>query len=102
MSQRWEAEVVRARLDLARDQSDAKQSDNVDHPTHYLGHPSGVECIAVTEHMNFCLGNAIKYIWRAGLKGEALEDLEKAAWYVNREIARLKSVSVTTTATDGV
>lgn len=62
----------------------------VDHPAHYTSHPSGVECITVTEHMSFCLGNAVKYIWRAGLKGDALEDLEKARWYLDREIARLK------------
>lgn len=59
-------------------------------PQHYKSHPSGVECITVTEHFNFCLGNAIKYIWRAGLKGDALEDLEKAKWYLEREIARRK------------
>jgi hypothetical protein len=69
-------------------------SDVVNHPSHYNAHPSGVECIAVTEHMNFNLGNAVKYIWRAGLKSDApITDLEKAAWYVNREIARLKNVS---------
>lgn len=62
----------------------------VNHPPHYTSHPSGVECIQVTEHMNFNLGNATKYIWRAGLKGDdAVEDLRKAAFYVDREIARL-------------
>jgi hypothetical protein len=63
-------------------------SDLVNHPPHYTEHPSGVECIAITEHMGFNLGNAIKYIWRADLKGDAIEDLRKAAWYVNREIER--------------
>lgn len=63
-------------------------TDPVNHPAHYTGHPSGVECIKITEHMNFCLGNALKYIWRAGLKGDAIEDLEKARWYLDREIAR--------------
>lgn len=58
-------------------------------PPHYQGHPSGVECIQITEHMNFCLGNAIKYIWRAGLKNNAIEDLRKARWYIDREIARI-------------
>lgn len=62
----------------------------VDHPLHYTQHPSGVECIEVTEHFNFCLGNAIKYIWRAGLKGAAVQDLEKAIWYLQREVARIK------------
>lgn len=60
--------------------------DNVNHPRHYTEHPSGVECIQITEHMNFCLGNAVKYIWRADLKRNAVEDLKKAAWYINREI----------------
>lgn len=64
--------------------------DPVNHPRHYTAHPSGVECIVVTEHMGFCLGNAIKYIWRADLKHDAIEDLEKAKWYLEREIARRK------------
>lgn len=63
--------------------------DLVNHPPHYTEHPSGVECIQITEHMNFNLGNAMKYIWRAGEKGEAIQDLEKARWYLNREIQRL-------------
>jgi hypothetical protein len=64
--------------------------DPVNHPSHYTEHPSGVECIQVTEHMNFCLGNAVKYIWRAGLKNDnAIEDLKKARWYVDRELERL-------------
>lgn len=62
--------------------------DPVNHPAHYTGHPSGVECITITEHMGFCLGNAVKYIWRADSKANALEDLRKARWYVEREIAR--------------
>lgn len=64
--------------------------DNVEHPKHYTSHPSGVECIQVTEHYGFCIGNAIKYLWRAGLKNDTIEDLRKAAWYVNREIDRRK------------
>lgn len=64
--------------------------DPVNHPPHYTQHPSGVECIQVTECMNFCLGNAVKYIWRADLKNDAIEDLEKARWYVSREIERRK------------
>lgn len=61
--------------------------DPVNRPKHYTGHKSGVECIQIAEHFNFCLGNALKYIWRAGEKGEALEDLKKARWYLDREIA---------------
>lgn len=64
------------------------QFDPVNHPAHYTAHPSGVECIQITEHMGFCLGNAIKYIWRADLKHDAIEDLKKARWYLDREIAR--------------
>lgn len=67
-----------------------KMNDTVNHPTHYTKHPSGVECIQITEHMNFCLGNAIKYIWRADLKNDSVEDLKKAIWYINREIERRK------------
>ena len=65
----------------------------VNHPKHYTSHPSGVECIQVTEHMCFNLGNAIKYIWRADLKGKTIEDLEKAIWYVRREIDRRNSLA---------
>jgi hypothetical protein len=63
------------------------QPDSIN-PQHYRQHPSGVECIEVTQHCNFCIGNAIKYLWRAGLKGDAVEDLRKAAWYIDREIRR--------------
>lgn len=56
-------------------------------PIHYKSHASGIQCIDVTEHMNFCLGNVIKYIWRADLKG-GTQDLEKARWYLDREIER--------------
>lgn len=62
--------------------------DLVNHPPHYTNHPSGVECITVVEHMGFNLGNAIKYIWRADEKGNPLEDLRKARFYLDREIAR--------------
>lgn len=64
----------------------------VDHPRHYTASPSGIEAIDVTEHFNFCLGNAIKYIWRADLKGKPVEDLKKARWYIDREIARREAL----------
>lgn len=57
-------------------------------PDHYTAHPSGVECITIVEHMDFNLGNAMKYIWRADLKGHSKEDLRKAIWYIEREIKR--------------
>lgn len=66
------------------------EHDPVNHPKHYTGHPSGVECITIVEHMGFNLGNAIKYVWRAGVKSpDPLEDLKKASWYIEREIERL-------------
>jgi hypothetical protein len=68
-------------------------NDNVNHPRHYTKHPSGVECIQITEHMGFNLGNAMKYIWRADLKGNQVEDLKKAVWYINREIQRINNES---------
>jgi hypothetical protein len=64
-------------------------ADNVNHPKHYNSHPAGIECIDVVEHLPFNVGNAIKYLWRADHKN-GIEDLRKAAWYVNREIARLE------------
>ena len=64
------------------------QPDPVNHPSHYTSHPSGIECIQVTEHFNFCLGNAIKYLWRADSKNDATEDLKKAIWYIERELQK--------------
>ncbi len=75
-------------VDALPDQSSGRQ-DAVDHPAHYNSHPSGIEAIQIVEHMNFCRGNAVKYIWRAGEKGNEIEDLKKARWYLDREIARM-------------
>lgn len=65
-------------------------SDPVNHPSHYKSHPSGIEAIQITEWMGFCLGNAMKYIWRADSKHKdgGIEDLRKARWYLDREIRR--------------
>ena len=73
-------------------------NDMVNHPSHYTSHPSGVECIQITEHYNFCIGNSIKYLWRAGLKADAelspilkeIQDCQKAIFYINRHIASLE------------
>jgi|TARA_R110001606_G_scaffold348552_1_gene498094 hypothetical protein len=68
-------------------------SDLVNHPSHYTSHPSGIEAIEVTRHMNFNLGNAVKYVWRADLKGNSLQDLQKARFYINDEIERLQGAA---------
>lgn len=83
--------------------------DNVNHPKHYNSHPSGVECITITRHMGFNLGNVFKYLWRAGLKDAStgmaaieviarhekkLEDLRKARWYLDDEIKMLESMCI--------
>ena len=65
--------------------------DPVNHPAHYTSHPSGVEAIDITRHMKFNLGNAVKYIWRAGLKGDSIEDLQKARFYISDELERLSN-----------
>lgn len=73
-------------------------TDNVNHPVHYTLHPSGIECIEVVRHYCFSIGNAIKYLWRAGLKKEQgideidkeIEDLKKAIWYINDRIHQLE------------
>lgn len=67
-----------------------KKHDPINHPSHYTSHPSGIECIEITRWMNFNIGNAIKYLWRAALKGK-IEDLQKAIWYITDEIERLKN-----------
>jgi len=63
----------------------------VHHPPHYTKHPSGIECIQIVEHSNFCIGSAQKYLWRTDLKGDPIENLEKAVWFIRREIERRKN-----------
>jgi hypothetical protein len=63
----------------------------VNHPSHYCSHPSGIECIEITRHHDFCTGNAIKYLWRCGLKGgseKRVEDLKKARKYIEFAIEK--------------
>ncbi len=74
--------------DLSYEKSADTYHDPVTNPKHYNSHPSGVECIQITEHMGFCLGNAMKYIWRADEKWDAIEDLKKAKWYIERELKK--------------
>jgi len=75
----------------------ANTHDPVHHPAHYTSSPakcSGcgktIECIDVTRHHGFNIGNVIKYLWRMDLKGAAVQDLEKAAFYLADEITRRK------------
>jgi hypothetical protein len=70
-----------------REVNDLARYKDAVNPDHYKAHPSGVECIQITEHMNFCLGNAVKYIWRHTMKG-GKQDLEKAIWYLQRELRK--------------
>jgi hypothetical protein len=89
----WECEWLSP---YARELQDAAaKRDSVNHPDHYNLHPSGIECIEIVRHMNFNLGNAMKYIWRCGLKDNItdLEDLKKARWYLDDEIRRLQGIS---------
>lgn len=67
-----------------------KKGDNVNHPEHYNSHPSGIECIEIVRHMSFNLGSVVKYIWRCDHKQVPIEDLEKAAFYIQDEIAKRK------------
>jgi hypothetical protein len=62
-----------------------KDGDPVEHPAHYCSHPSGIECIEITRYHDFCTGNALKYLWRCGIKGgpeKRIEDLRKAKKYI--------------------
>ena len=85
-----------------------ESKDNVNHPSHYTKHPSGVECIDITRHYYFSVGNAIKYLWRAGLKEDSsmsnidkeIEDLKKAVWYINDRIKQLEEIKNDTTPKD--
>lgn len=72
--------------------TEAQEVDVINHPPHYSANPSGIECIDIVEHMNFCRGAAVKYIWRAGQKDPAkeVEDLRKAIWYLEREVKRIE------------
>lgn len=74
--------------------------EKVNHPKHYNSHPSGIECIEIARHYCFSIGNAFKYLWRAGLKKDngvndidkEIEDLEKAIWYISDRIKQLKEM----------
>ena len=87
--------------DCGRYMTAREVEDVVNHPKHYTSHPSGVECIDLVEHMTFCIAQVWKYTWRAGIKSKAthIQDLEKARWYLDREISRLKKEDASDQAT---
>lgn len=72
-------------------------SKTIEHPSHYTSHPSGIECIEIAKYYDFCIGSAIKYLWRAGLKSEEgkstkekeIEDLKKAITFIQFKIDTL-------------
>jgi hypothetical protein len=88
-------QTILAVLDTQRISSGTLRSnmtDMVNHPPHYTSDPSGVEAITVLRHRNYNIGNAMKYLWRAGIKNEDthIQDLEKAIFYIKDEINRLQ------------
>lgn len=85
-----------AEIEQVRQQTDSLpefKHDFVNHPKHYCDHPSGIECIEITRHHDFAIGNAIKYLWRAGLKDSdnEIQDLKKAVWYIQDKISQLEN-----------
>lgn len=90
-----DGEIRRNAYPIAAVSTEELQKDSVNHPPHYTSDPSGIECITIVEHRNYLIGNSIKYLWRAGLKGSEnsekhIEDLQKAVWCINREVERIK------------
>lgn len=81
---------INLRIGFREIMSNIPADDPVNHPKHYCQHPSGIECIEITRHYNFAIGNAMKYLWRNGLKdGQSdVQDLKKAIWYINDEISQ--------------
>lgn len=62
--------------------------DLINHPKHYINHPAKIECIEISEHFDFCVGNAIKYIFRRNEKDDPLTNLRKAVWYIDRALGK--------------
>lgn len=69
-------------------------TDTIDHPAHYTGRGIGYECVDITQHQNFCVGNVIKYLWRYKDKGNPVEDLKKARWYAHRAMKRQETINL--------
>ena len=93
---KWSEVEIASGVLTAENIESSQPNDTVDHPSHYCNHPAGIECISIIEHFNFNVGNAIKYLWRCGVKPgtSAVEDLKKASWYCLREAERLEKAGV--------
>ena len=88
----WNINFTGINMSIAPNPEFAEVEDNVNHPPHYTnskaicsGCEKSIECIDITRHMSFNIGNAVKYLWRYRLKN-GKEDLRKAIWYINDEI----------------
>lgn len=80
--------ILEAKKKFMEHSIEERRKDHIN-PSHYKDHKSGIECIQITEHMDFCIGNAVKYLWRAGKKDDNIQDLKKAIWYIERKIKLL-------------
>ena len=79
-----------------------KTNDPVNHPEHYQQHPSGVECVTIASGFDYLIGNCVKYLWRAGLKGkDPLGDYKKARFYLDYKIKQLEEQNGSASAGDG-
>lgn len=78
---------------LSQENGEASDGEQVDGPSHYTSHPSGIEAIEVTKHEDFLIGNVLKYLWRRKFKGQELVDLKKARYYLELAIQQLEQDS---------
>jgi hypothetical protein len=79
---------------MTKSKKQQNQTDEINHPNHYISHPSGVECIDIVEHMPYNIGCAVAYLWRCDIKhDDPIVDMRKAIWYIEREIKRRQNIS---------
>jgi len=78
------------RIDINETVLPTTKKDMVNHPPHYIKHPSGIECKDVIKYFDACSAQAIKYIWRHEHKGSSIEDLKKAMFWINERIQMLE------------
>jgi len=93
-----EGKALKENLDNAAQRGNSMKEEAVNHPAHYQS-ASGIEVIDFIEayELNFAIGSVVKYVARAGKKAKEteIEDLEKARWYLDREISRLRKKETT-------